>query len=230
MEGTSSLQVGNPGVFSVCLPLGLRRSTRHENWCSAAREQLSRLLGAWIQLLQAPIDDWRALQDIMQNESAQVEERANGSEIRAVSVMAPHTEIKGDKCPTRRLSGDSSANSLPMQHVRVWFDLGANGLLYPRLALLLLRSSRNCLRPGLAISVVSTSVLHLQHTSDDADCIDRIKTLAEIINSHAKRVISRKATKRRTWAAAMERPFSPAAEHRPLLQQLGFEGARTPSP
>ena len=94
-----------------------------------------------------------------------------------------------------------------------WFALGANGQLYPRLALLLLRSSHNCLRPGLAIIVVSPGVLHLQHTSEDADCIDRIKTLAEIINSHAKRVTSRKATQRRTWAAAMERPFSCEVGH-----------------
>ena len=46
------------------------------------REQLSKLDGAWIQLLQAPTDDWRALQDIMQDESAKFEERANGFEIR----------------------------------------------------------------------------------------------------------------------------------------------------
>ena len=156
---------GTPWRFcSVYLPLGLRLSVRHDDWSSAAREQLSKLEGAWIQLLQAPIDDWRALQD-MQDESAKFEERANGFEIRAVSVMAPHTEIKGDKCWTRRLSGGISANVLPMQHVRWWFDLGANGQLYPRLALLLVRSSHNCPGPGLAIIVFSPGVLHLQHTS-----------------------------------------------------------------
>ena len=130
---------------------------RHDDWSSGAREQLSKLEGACIQLLQGPIDDWRALQD-MQDESAKLEERANGLEIRAVPVMAPHTEIKGDKCWTRRLSGGISANVLPMQHVRWWFDLGANGQLYARLALLLLRSSHNCPGPGLAIIVVSPGV------------------------------------------------------------------------
>ena len=90
MEGTSSKHVGTPGVFYACLPL-----VRHEYLSSAAREQLSKLEGAWIQLLQAPTDDWRALQDIMQDKSAKFEERANGFEIRAVSVVAPHSEIRG---------------------------------------------------------------------------------------------------------------------------------------
>ena len=116
--------------------------------------------------------------------------------------------IRNPSCPTRRLSGGVSANVLPMQHVRWRFDLGANGQLYPRPRASVAAVITQLPKTRPAIIVVSPGVLLLQHTSDDADCIDRIKTLAEIINSHAKRVIRRKATQRRTWAAAMERPFS----------------------
>ena len=102
--------------------MGLLCSMRHEHGSSAAQEQLSKLEAACKRLLLAPIDHSRALQDIMQDERAEIVDRATGLEIRTVSVIEPRTTIKGGSVSR----GGVSVHVLPMQHVRWWLRFRSN--------------------------------------------------------------------------------------------------------
>ena len=206
--------------LQLCLPVGLKDSIRDKDWSSAKRQQLSELEAAWNNSC------WyqRRFERPPGHQPEQKKQGGGECDRNCLGCRAAHGNQRrqvlnaaaGWMCFSKCFA-DAARQVAPFRGKRAIVSKAHFSVASVITLLLVIRPHK---KSGLP------SVLHLETASDDAACIDKFKTLAEIINSHAERVIRRKATQRRTWAAREKGPShakleTPAAGARVATPTLG---------